>query len=162
MRVIGNRSLAKPGSIPVVKHDAPPAVHASVMGSIHDGGLSRMDGHTHGVMAVEHTSIPPRRKAPMSRMFRSAYCAVGPKWTRASGPRATRASMSSVAVTPIRSVPQMSPASTPTLSGLLTPTPISSKPGWRTISGITILPTKPVPNTTIRLGSLLIASSRPS
>ena len=28
-----------------------------------------MAGHTHGVMAVEHTSMPARRNAPMSRML---------------------------------------------------------------------------------------------
>ena len=53
--------MANPGSMPVVKQDAPPASHASVIGSIHDGGLSAMAGHTHGVMAVEQTSIPARR-----------------------------------------------------------------------------------------------------
>jgi hypothetical protein len=37
-----------------------------------------MLGHTHGVMAVEHTSIPALRKALMSRMFSVAWAAVGP------------------------------------------------------------------------------------
>ena len=49
----------------------------------------------------------------------------------------------------------------PTLSGLPTPTPTSSKAGWRTISGITIRPTKPVPQTTTRFGGALIGTSRP-
>ena len=40
------------------------------------------------------------------------------------------------------------------LVGLLTPTPTSSKYGCFTISAITILPTKPVPHTTIRLSSI--------
>ena len=75
---MGNRSLAKPGSMPVVKHEDPPAAQASVMGSTQLGGLSDMVGHTHGVMAVEHTSMPARRKAPMSRMLSSAWAAVGP------------------------------------------------------------------------------------
>ena len=70
--------MAKPGSMPVVKQVAPPSAQASVMGSIHEGGLSFMYGQTHGVMAVEHTSMPARRKAPMSRMLASACPAVGP------------------------------------------------------------------------------------
>src|SRR6201991_2566964 len=59
--------------------------------------------------------------------------------------------MSSVATTPTCSgIPQISPTSRPTLFGLLTPTPTSSNRGCLTISGITILPTKPVPQTTTR------------
>src|SRR5271166_336614 len=62
-----------------------------------------------------------------------------------------RASMSSVAVMPTGSgSPQMSPTSRPTLLGLLTPTPTNSNSGCLTISAITILPTKPVPQTTTR------------
>ena len=156
---MGKRSLANPGSIPVVKHDAPPAAQASVIGSIQLGGLRDIDGHTQGVMAVEHTSMPARRNAPMSRMLSAAWAAVGPKWTRASGRSATRASRSSVAATPTGSMPHSSPTSLPTLSGWLTPTPTSSKAGWRTTSGMTILPTKPVPHTTTRLGAAVIASS---
>ena len=75
---MGKRSLAKPGSMPVVKQVAPPSAHASVMGSIHEGGFCFMWGHTHGVMAVDDTSMPARRKAPMSRMLASASPAVGP------------------------------------------------------------------------------------
>ena len=45
-------------------------------------------------------------------------------------------------------MPQISPASRPIFSGALTPTPTSSNSGWRTISGMTIRPTKPVPQTT--------------
>ncbi len=70
--------MAKPGSMPVVKHDAPPSSQASVIGSIQRGGFCVMVGHTHGVIAVEHTSMPARRKAPMSRMLSSAWAAVGP------------------------------------------------------------------------------------
>ena len=70
--------MAKPGSMPVVKHDAPPASHASVIGSIQFGGFCFICGHTHGVIAVEHTSMPARRKALITRMLSSAYCAVGP------------------------------------------------------------------------------------
>ncbi len=55
---MGKRSLAKPGSMPVVKHDAPPASQASVIGAIQSGGLSVIAGQTHGVIAVEHTSMP--------------------------------------------------------------------------------------------------------
>ena len=62
----------------VVKHDAPPSRHASVMGSIHDGGFWAMWGQTQGVMAVEQTSMPARRKAPIWAMFTSALAAVGP------------------------------------------------------------------------------------
>ncbi len=61
-----------------MKHEAPPAAQASVMGSIHDGGFCVMCGQTQGVMAVEHTSMPARRKAPMCRMLSSALAAVGP------------------------------------------------------------------------------------
>ena len=75
---MGSRSLAKPGSMPVVKHEAPPASHASVIGSIQVAGFWAMPGQTHGVMAVEQTSIPARRKAPITRMFSSACPAVGP------------------------------------------------------------------------------------
>ena len=151
--------MAKPGSIPVVKQDEPPASHASVIGSIQLGGLRDMVGQTHGVIEVEHTSMPARRKVPMSRMLSWACAAVGPKCTRASGWRATSASASSVAAIPTGSIPLSSPASRPTLSGLATPTPTSSKAGWRTTSGMTIRPTKPVPQTTTRFGCALIASS---
>src|SRR5258708_19620082 len=59
--------------------------------------------------------------------------------------------MSSVAASPSSCASgQISPTSRPTLSGLLTPTPTSSNRGCLTISGITILPTKPVPQTTTR------------
>src|ERR1700681_1412556 len=62
------------------------------------------------------------------------------------------ASTSSVAVSPSGSPrPHISPTSRPTFSGLLTPTPTRSNSGWEMISGITILPTHPVPQTTIRL-----------
>ena len=39
MSVIGKRSLAKPGSMPVVKQEAPPSSHASSMGLIQFGGF---------------------------------------------------------------------------------------------------------------------------
>src|ERR1700740_1183816 len=59
------------------------------------------------------------------------------------------ASTSSVAMIPTGSgSPQMSPTSRPTLLGLLTPTPTNSNSGCLRISAITILPTKPVPQTT--------------
>ncbi len=61
-----------------MKHEAPPASQASVIGSIHIGGFSVIAGHTHGVIEVEHTSIPARRNAPMSRMLSAAFAAVGP------------------------------------------------------------------------------------
>ena len=76
--VIGNRSLANPGSMPVVKHDDSPASQASVIGSIQFGGLSFIVGHTHGVIAVEQTSIPARRNRVISSMLSSACAAVGP------------------------------------------------------------------------------------
>ena len=68
---MGNRSLAKPGSMPVVKHDAPPASHAATIGSIQCGGFCAIAGHTQGVIAVEQTSMPARRNAPMTRMLSS-------------------------------------------------------------------------------------------
>src|ERR1700730_3581199 len=65
-----------------------------------------------------------------------------------------RASTSSVAANPsLRPRAQISPTSRPTFSGLLTPTPTSSNMGCLTISAITILPTNPVPHTTMRLVS---------
>ena len=70
--------MAKPGSMPVVKQEACPSSQASVMGSIQLGGFHLDAGHTHGVMAVDTTSTPARRKAPMTRMFSSAWAAVGP------------------------------------------------------------------------------------
>ena len=56
----------------------PPSAQAWVMGSIQPGGFSDMAGHTQGVMAVEHTSMPARRKRPMTSMLASACAAVGP------------------------------------------------------------------------------------
>jgi hypothetical protein len=64
--------------MPVVKHDAPPSSQASVIGSIQAGGFRSMAGHTQGVMAVEQTSMPARRKAPMTRMLSAGWAAVGP------------------------------------------------------------------------------------
>jgi len=49
-----------------------------VIGSIQAAGVCAMVGHTHGVIAVEQTSMPARRNADSTRMFSSAYCAVGP------------------------------------------------------------------------------------
>ena len=44
--------------MPVVKHDDSPSSHASVIGWIQFGGLRCIAGQTHGVIAVEHTSMP--------------------------------------------------------------------------------------------------------
>ena len=70
--------MAKPGSMPVVKQDDSPSSQASVMGWIQFGGLRFMVGQTHGVIAVEHTSMPARRKRVISEMFSLACIAVGP------------------------------------------------------------------------------------
>ena len=75
---MGKRSLAKPGSMPVVKHEAPPSSQASVIGSFHAEGVRAIAGHTHGVMAVEQTSMPARRNRPISSMLSAACAAVGP------------------------------------------------------------------------------------
>jgi hypothetical protein len=48
------------------------------MGAIHWGGLRCMVGQTHGVIAVEHTSIPARRNRVITAMLSSAWAAVGP------------------------------------------------------------------------------------
>ncbi|CNK64125.1 Uncharacterised protein [Mycobacterium tuberculosis] len=64
--------------MPVVKQDDCPSSQASVMGSIQFGGLRCMVGQTHGVIAVEHTSMPARRKAVISLMLSLACMAVGP------------------------------------------------------------------------------------
>ncbi len=53
--------------MPVVKHDDSPNSHASVIGWIQFGGLRCIVGHTHGVIAVEHTSIPARRNRVIKR-----------------------------------------------------------------------------------------------
>ena len=64
--------------MPVVKQDDSPSSQASVMGSIQFGGFRCIVGHTHGVIAVEHTSMPARRKRVISEMFSLACIAVGP------------------------------------------------------------------------------------
>jgi hypothetical protein len=64
--------------MPVVKQEEPPISQASVIGSIQCGGLSDMAGQTQGVMAVEQTSMPARRKAEMVPMFSPGCAAVGP------------------------------------------------------------------------------------
>ena len=64
--------------MPVVKHDDPPASQAAVIGSIQFGGLRCIFGQTHGVIAVEQTSIPARRKRPITSILASALAAVGP------------------------------------------------------------------------------------
>lgn len=64
--------------MPVVRQDDWPASHASVIGSIQFGGFSFIDGHTHGVIDVEQTSMPARRNLVMSAMLSSACAAVGP------------------------------------------------------------------------------------
>ena len=64
--------------MPVVKHDDSPSSHASVMGSIQFGGFRCIVGQTHGVIAVEQTSMPARRKRVISAMLASACAAVGP------------------------------------------------------------------------------------
>ena len=64
--------------MPVVKQDDSPSSQASVIGSIQFGGLRLIVGHTHGVIAVEHTSMPARRNRVISAMLSSACAAVGP------------------------------------------------------------------------------------
>ena len=76
MSVIGRRSLAKPGSMPVVKHDVPPSVHACSIGSsIHRSAV----GHqTKFVIDVDTTSLPARSALAMFSMLSRACSAVGP------------------------------------------------------------------------------------
>jgi hypothetical protein len=64
--------------MPVVKHDDSPSSQASVMGSIQFGGFRCIVGHTQGVIAVDTTSMPARRKRVISVMLSSAWAAVGP------------------------------------------------------------------------------------
>ena len=64
--------------MPVVKHDDSPSSQASVIGWIQFGGLRCMVGQTHGVIAVEHTSMPARRNRVISEMLSLACIAVGP------------------------------------------------------------------------------------
>ena len=49
-----------------------------VIGWIQVGGFRCIVGQTHGVIAVEHTSIPARRNRVSSAMLSSACAAVGP------------------------------------------------------------------------------------
>jgi hypothetical protein len=58
--------------MPVVKQEAPPSAHASVIGVIHCGGFFVIVGHTQGVIAVEQTSMPARRNCRMRRMLSRA------------------------------------------------------------------------------------------
>ena len=64
--------------MPVVKQDDSPSSQACVMGSIQFGGFRCIVGQTHGVIAVEHTSMPARRKRVISEMLSFACIAVGP------------------------------------------------------------------------------------
>jgi len=64
--------------MPVVKQDASPSSQAAVMGSIQFGGFCGMVGQIHGVIAVEHTSMPARRNRVISEMLSLACSAVGP------------------------------------------------------------------------------------
>ena len=64
--------------MPVVKQDDSPSSQASVIGSIQFGGLRCIVGHTHGVIAVEQTSMPARRNRVISGMLSLACAAVGP------------------------------------------------------------------------------------
>ena len=64
--------------MPVVKHDASPSSQATVIGSIQFGGFRCMVGQIHGVIAVEHTSMPARRNRVIRSMLASACAAVGP------------------------------------------------------------------------------------
>ena len=57
----------------------PPRVYlAAVIGSTQAAGVWAILGQTQGVIAVEHTSMPARRNADITRMLSSACCAVGP------------------------------------------------------------------------------------
>lgn len=47
-------------------------------GVIQFGGFCGIVGQIHGVIAVEHTSIPARRKRVISEMLSLACIAVGP------------------------------------------------------------------------------------
>jgi hypothetical protein len=64
--------------MPVVKQDDLPSSQASVIGAVQFGGFRCMVGHTHGVIAVEQTSMPARRKRDISLTLSSACAAVGP------------------------------------------------------------------------------------
>ena len=64
--------------MPVVKQDDSPSSQASVIGTIQFGGFRCMVGHTQGVIAVEQTSMPARRKRDISLTLSSAWAAVGP------------------------------------------------------------------------------------
>jgi hypothetical protein len=46
------------------------------MGCVHSEGVWLIVGHTHGVIAVEQTSMPARKNALITRMFSGACAAV--------------------------------------------------------------------------------------
>ena len=134
------------------------------MGSIHDGGFRVMAGHTHGVMAVEHTSMPARRKAPdvadvvvgVGRGRPVVDQRVGPERDQGGDvvggrepDRVDAADLADVLADLVRvAAPPRRPA---------------RRPDGGAISGMTIRPTKPVPHTTTRLAAAaLIAASRRS
>ncbi len=130
MSVMGNRSLAKPGSMPVVKHDAPPAAHASVMGV---DPLRRVLGHRrpHPRRHRRRADVDAGREEVLHQP--DVVARVGGRRTvvheRIGRERDQRARRRRSPRPRSGSMPQIAPTSLPTLSGLLTPTPTSSNCG---------------------------------
>ena len=154
MSVIGNRSLAKPGSMPVVKQLLPVSSQTATTESISPG--PHTGGYTQGVIAVDTQCLPARIDAIALLKLAPGWAAVGPKWATATASRDSTSSMSVLHARPIGSRPMRVPTSTPSFSGLFTITPTSSNSGCPIRSRSTIFPTYPVPQTMILSRSDLV------
>ena len=155
----GSQSLAKPGSMPLTKIDAPPSAAASRIGAANGAAMSP-SGNCRNTGLLDTTLMPRCRNfarsssASVNRLSAIAVC------TMQSGSSASSASASVVAVTPsVRPSPASSPASLPSLAGLDTQTPTSSRSGRASMPAIACRPTLPVLHWTTRYvtGPLLSA-----
>src|SRR6266511_2124011 len=144
----GMRSLANPGSMPDVKHETSPALHALSSSSVYRRGAD--GGYTSGTTDVATTFVPASRMPAMSATASSGRRSPVAVYETQSAPRASISSGSDVAVTPIGGRPASSPASLPALSGLWTRTPASSRSGCWTMPWSASRPTFPVLHCTTR------------
>src|SRR6266566_4025713 len=138
----GMRSLANPGSMPDVRNETPPALHAASSGSVYRGGAE--GGYTSGTTDVETTLVPASRMRAMSATASSGRRSPVAVYDTQSAPRPMISAGSVVAATPTGARPASSPASRPALSGLWTSTPASSRSGWCRIPWSASRPTLPV------------------
>src|SRR5947199_2390524 len=140
--VNGIRSLANPGSMPDVKKETPPALHAASSGSVYRGGAE--GGYTSGTTDVETTLVPASRMRAISATAASARRSPVAVYDTQSAPSPMISAESVVAATPTGARPASSPASRPALSGLWTSTPTSSRSGCCKIPRSASRPTLPV------------------